>query len=329
MPQRYKTLAKFLVRRTLQGIVIVCGIAVINFFLLQLAPGDLADAIAGEAGTADPVYLANLRRQFGLDRPMLEQLAAFLWRLLSFDLGYSPRYGQSVAALIWDRLPATLLLMGTSIAFAAAAGIVLGVLSARYANTAIDRIISTVALFFYATPVFWIGLMLIVLFAVKLGWLPTGGMYSAAADRTGLAFALDVARHLVLPALTQAFFFIAVYTRLLRASMLEVYSQDYITLARSKGLSESRVAFRHALRNALMPLVTMIGMHVGTFLGGAVLGETIFSWPGIGRLMFDAVFQRDLNLLLSILVLSSIFVVVANIVVDLLYAALNPKLELA
>lgn len=327
MQQQSKRLVRFLGRRLLHAAFIVLGIAIINFFLLHLAPGDAADAIAGEAGTADPGYVANLRQQLGLDRPLIEQLGLFLWRLIHFDFGYSFRYGQSVASLIFDRLPATLLLMITSTVIAVLGGIVLGVWAARYANTTVDRAISVVALLLYATPLFWIGLMMILVFSVKLGWTPTGGIYDIAAQRTGWAFAGDVARHLILPSLTQAFFFLAIYTRLVRASMLEVYGMDYIRLARAKGLSESRVAFRHALRNALMPLVTMVGMNVGTFLGGAVLVETVFSWPGIGRLMFDAVFQRDINLLLSILVLSSAFVVLANLVVDLLYATLNPTVQ--
>ena len=320
--------ARFLARRLAQAVLIVLGIAVLNFFLLHLAPGDAADAMAGEAGNGDPAYLALLRQRYGLDQPLAVQLGRFLWRLASLDLGFSPRYGQSVAALILERLPATLLLMFTSITFAVLGGIALGVTAARFAHRAADRVISLFVLLLYATPVFWTGLMMILLFSVKLDWLPAGGMIDMRARTTGLAYAADVAAHLVLPALTQAFFFLAIYTRLLRASMLEVMSLDYIRFARAKGMSEFRVAFRHALRNALPPLVTMVGMNVGTFLGGAVLGETVFSWPGIGRLMFDAVFQRDLNLLLSILVLSSIFVVLANLVVDILYVLLNPAVEL-
>jgi peptide/nickel transport system permease protein len=319
---------RFLARRLGVALVIVVGIAVVNFFLLHLAPGDAADAIAGEAGTGDPEFLAALRRRMGLDQPLPVQLGYFLWRLASLDLGYSHRYGQSVAALILERLPATLLLMATSIALAVAGGVALGVTAARFAHGRLDRAISLAVLFLYATPVFWLGLMMILLFSVKLGWLPTGGMYDVSRGLRGLAHARDVALHLALPALTQAFFFLAVYTRLVRASMLEVLGMDYIRFARAKGLSETRVAFRHALRNALMPLVTMVGMNVGTFLGGAVLGETVFSWPGIGRLMFDAVFQRDLNLLLSILVLSSVFVVLANLAVDILYVVINPNAEL-
>lgn len=318
----------FISKRLLHAALTVLGIAIINFILLKLAPGDAAEVLAGEAGTADADYLANLRSQFGLDKPYIEQLGAFLLRLLSFDFGYSFRHGTSVAALIFDRLPATLLLVGTSIVLALIGGIFLGVFAARHAGRLPDRLISLAALLFYATPPFWIGLMMIVVFSVKLGWAPSGGMFDVASNKTGIAYGLDIARHLALPALTQAFFYLAIYTRLVRAGMLDVLSLEYIRVARAKGISENRIAYHHALRNAVLPLITIVGANMGTFLGGAVLTETVFSWPGIGRLMFDAMFQRDLNLLLSILVLSSIFVVVTNLVVDLLYTVINPTVEL-
>ncbi|WP_323039715.1 ABC transporter permease [Gemmobacter sp.] len=318
----------YILRRLGFAVLTVLGIAIINFLLLQLAPGDAAEALAGEAGTADPVYMENLRRQFGLDRPLIEQLGAFLWRLATFDLGYSFRFNRPIAELIMSRLPATLLLMGVSIVVAVIGAIFLGVIAARHANRLPDRLISVGALLLYATPPFWIGLMMIVVFSVQLGWTPTGGMYDIIAGNTGMAHVLDVARHLALPAATQACFYLAIYTRLVRAGMLEVLSLDYIRVARAKGISERRIAYSHALRNAVLPLLTVVGANVGTFLGGAVLTETVFSWPGIGRLMFDAMFQRDLNLLLSILVLSSVFVVVTNLVVDLLYTVINPTVEL-
>ncbi|CAH1688800.1 Peptide/nickel transport system permease protein [Hyphomicrobiales bacterium] len=319
---------RFIGKRILQAVLTILGIAIINFFLLQLAPGDAADALAGEAGTADAEYLANLRREFGLDRPLWEQLAAFLMRIATFNLGYSFRYGENISALILSRLPATLLLMAASILIALLVGILFGVTAARYFNRLPDRLISLLALLFYATPPFWIGLMMILVFSVWLGWAPTGGMRDITAPDRGLAGFLDIARHLALPALTQAFFYLAIYTRLVRAGMLEVLSLDYIRVARAKGISEQRVAYRHALRNAVLPLITVVGTNIGGFLGGAVLTETVFSWPGIGRLMFDAMMQRDLNLLLSILVLSSVFVVIANLVVDLLYPVINPTVEL-
>ena len=329
MAARGRRVGRFLLRRAVQAAAQLALVAVLDFLLLHAAPGDAADAIAGEAGTGDPAFLANLRRQLGLDQPLPVQLLLYLGRLVRGDFGYSFRYGQSVAALILERLPATLLLMAASLVLAVAAGIVLGALSARFANTWIDRTVNLLTLFFYATPLFWFGLMAIVLFSVRLGWLPTGGMYNPVAPAGGPSLAADIAAHLVLPAVTQACFFLAIYTRLVRAGMLEAYNADYVRFARAKGVGETRIAILHVLRNALMPLITAVGLNLGTVLGGAVLTETVFSWPGIGRLMFDAVFQRDVNLLLSILVLGSVFVVVANLLVDLLYAAVNPAVELA
>ncbi|WP_028035758.1 ABC transporter permease [Chelativorans sp. J32] len=318
----------YLGKRLVHVVLTVLGIAIINFFLLQLAPGDAADVLAGEAGTADPEYLANLRREFGLDQPMLHQLWAFLQRLFMFDFGYSYRHNMPVSTLIFERIPATLILVGSSIAMALVFGILLGVVAARTAGRLPDKLISLASLLFYATPPFWIGLMMIVVFSVKLGWTPTGGMSDIISNKTGLAYVLDVMRHLALPAITQAVFYLAIYTRLVRAGMLEVLSLEYIRVARAKGISENRIAYHHALRNAIFPLITVAGTNLGAFLGGAVLTETVFSWPGVGRLMFDAMFQRDLNLLLSILVLSSIFVVLVNLAVDLLYALINPTVEL-
>lgn len=326
--RRHRSTLRYIGKRLIHAAFTILGIAVINFLLLQLAPGDAAEALAGEAGTADAEYMESLRRQFGLDRSLIEQLGAFLLRIVTLDFGYSFRHGMSNWDLIMDRLPATLLLMGASILLALIGGIVMGVIAARNVGRLPDRLISVGALLLYATPPFWIGLMMIVLFSVKLGWVPTGGMYDVIGGKTGFAHVLDVMWHLALPVLTQAFFYLAIYTRLVRAGMLEVLNLEYIRVARAKGISENRIAYRHALRNAVLPLLTVVGANIGTFLGGAVLTESIFSWPGIGRLMFDAMMQRDLNLLLSILVLSSIFVVIANLLVDLLYAVINPTVEL-
>lgn len=318
----------FLGKRLVYGLLAILAIAVINFFLLKMAPGDAAEAMAGEAGTATPEYIAELRAQFGLDQPVVVQLGHFLGRLATFDLGYSFRYGEDNVTLIFDRLPATLMLMSASLLVAVIGGIIFGVTAARYANRAPDQAISLVALLLYATPPYWIGLILILVFSVWLGWTPTSGMVDVLAFNTGWAHVVDVAHHMILPALTQAFFYLAIYIRLVRAGMLDVLSLDFVRVARAKGISESRIMYRHALRNAVLPLLTVVGTNLGGFLGGAVLTETVFSWPGVGRLMFDAMFARDLNLLLSILVLSSAFVVLTNLVVDLLYVVINPTVEL-
>jgi peptide/nickel transport system permease protein len=318
----------FLLRRLAQIAFVVLGIAIVNFFLLHLAPGDAALVIAGESGAATPEYVAALRRQFGLDQPLWYQFLVYVGHLVRFDLGWSFRQGMPVAALIGQRLPATLLIMGVSIGFAAGLGALFGTIAARRAGRLTDTLISVLALLFYATPVFWIGIMLIIVFSVWLDWLPVGGMQTIEASYTGLAAIADVARHLVLPALTLGLFYLAIYTRLMRASLLEVYGEDYIRTAIAKGVRPHRILTRHALRNALLPFVTMLGVQIGSVLGGAILVETVVSWPGLGRLAFEALFQRDLNLLLGILFCSSLLVVIVNLAVDLLYTILDPRIEL-
>ncbi|KAB1079443.1 ABC transporter permease [Methylobacterium soli] len=313
------------IRRFGQMVAVVVGIAVINFFLLHLAPGDAAQVLAGEAGSATPEYIAALRAQFGLDQPLAVQFAKYLANVLTFDLGFSFRQGLPVSQLILDRLGPTLVLMGVSITFAVLVGGTLGFVAARHAGQPLDTAISVLALLFYATPVFWIGVMLIVVFSVWLDWLPVGGMAEIGTGLTGLAHLVDVARHLALPALTLSLYYLAIYTRLTRAAMLEAYGQDYVRTAVAKGVRPRRIAYRHVLRNALLPVVTQLGLQLGAILGGAVLVETVFAWPGLGRLAFEALFQRDLNLLLGILLCSSVVVVLANLAVDLLYAVLDPR----
>lgn len=319
---------RFLARRLALAVPTVLFIVIANFVLLHLAPGDAAEVLAGEAGSATPEMVAQLRQKFGLDQPYHVQLARYLGRTLTFDLGYSQRQGMSVAELIGKRLPATLLLMGTTIAIAIGIGVLLGVLAARGLNTWRDRLISVFALLSYATPLFWAGLMLIVVFSIKLDWLPTSGMENVAAFYEGPKRIVDIARHLVLPALTLSLFYLALYTRLMRAAMLEQSGMDYVTTARAKGLDERTVVFRHILPNALLPVVTMAGVQVGALLGGSVVVETVFAWPGLGQLAFDSLFSRDLNLLLGIFFVCACLVVVANLLVDIAYTWLDPRIEL-
>ncbi len=319
---------RYLLRRLLQGAVVLVFVAVLGFALLHAAPGDLVDVLAGEANVADAAYLAELRAKFGLDRPWPVQLAAYLGQLAQGDLGHSFRFNRSVASLILDRVPATLLLMVSAIVLSIALAIVLGTAAARHVNGWIDRTISVLALVAYATPVFWIGLMAIVLFSVHLQWLPSTGMITVGRKLEGLDWLADLAWHLVLPCLTLALFYVASFTRLMRASMLEVVRLDYIRAARAKGLAAGAVLWRHALPNAVLPLVSMAGLQVAALMGGAVVVETVFGWPGIGRLAIEAVLQRDLNLLMGILLLSSALVVLVNLAIDLAYTLLDPRVEL-
>jgi peptide/nickel transport system permease protein len=318
---------RYVVKRLLQAIPIVLAIIVMNFFLLQLAEGDAVDVLAGEAGSATPEYMAELRAKFGLDQPLPVQLAVYLKNVLVFDLGYSFRHEMPVSELIFDRMLATLLLMVSTILLAVGFGIVLGLVAAVGLNTWRDTAISIFALITYATPLFWVGLMLIVVFSLNLGWFPTSGMENVAMFYEGWDRVKNIAHHLVLPTITLSLFYLALYTRLMRASMLEQAGQDYVTTARAKGVTENRIMFVHVLRNALLPVVTMAGVQVGALIGGSVIVESVFAWPGLGMLAFEALFARDLNLLLGIFLLSALLVVAVNLVVDLVYSTLDPRIE--
>jgi peptide/nickel transport system permease protein len=313
-------------RTALQAVPTIFGIIILNFFLFRLAPGDAADVMAGEAGSATVETMTALRHRFGLDNPVLVQLLDYLNNLAHFSLGYSPRYNMPVAELIGQRLPGTLMLMAVALVVAIALGLLLGSIMSAFAGRLPDRLLSIFSLLFYSTPGFWVGLMLIVLFSVNLGWLPSGGSGTIGSDLTGFAAVLDTLRYMVLPATSLALFYVAIYARLTRAAMIEVKSQDYVRTAAAKGLSPWAITVRHVLRNALIPITTMAGMHVGSMLGGAVVVETVYSWPGLGRLAFEAVMARDFSVLLGILLLSSLLVIAANAAVDLLHAWLDPRI---
>ncbi|WP_374448908.1 ABC transporter permease [Stella sp.] len=296
------------------------------FLLLQFAPGDTVDAMLAQMGGGDAATAQQLRQFYGLDLSVPARLGQYLWRLVQLDLGFSAIYGKPVATVIAERLPATLLLMTAALSFAFFAGLVLGVVAARRVNRWPDTLISTLGLVFYATPSFWFGLMAIVVFSIYLQWLPAGGLEDITAVQTGIWRTLDIARHLVLPTLTLGLIFLAIYLRIMRASMLEVLNLDFVRTARAKGLDETRVVVRHVLRNALLPMVTLIGLQAGTMLGGSVVVESVFSLPGLGRLAYESVVQRDLNTLLGIVFVSAILVITVNFVVDLLYARLDPRI---
>ncbi|HET8728258.1 MAG TPA: ABC transporter permease [Alphaproteobacteria bacterium] len=319
----------YILRRMLKAIVIVFCIAVLNFALIRLAPGDPATVIAGEAGAGDAAFVQQLREQFGLDRPLHEQLFRYIKGLTSFDLGVSYRQKEDVTTLILERLPATLLLAGVAFSLAVGLGITLGAVAAMRAGRWADTAITVLALGFYATPLFWAGLMASLLFSVHLGWLPAFGMESIGAGYDGVRRALDIAHHLILPATTLGLFYMAVYARLTRASMLEVTQMDYVRTARAKGLRQGRITRQHVLRNAILPVITFAGLNAGHLVGGSVLVETVFAWPGLGRLTFDALMQRDYNLLLGVLLVMSTIVVAFNLATDLIYSVVDPRIELA
>ena len=317
----------FVARRLLKSVAILLAIVVMNFLLIRLAPGDPASVIAGEAGAADEKYIAQLREQFGLDQPLTTQLAVYVGNVVRFDLGYSYRNQRTVADMVGERLPATLLLTVTAFVVALGLGVSLGVMAATRVGTWADSVITVAALGFYATPLFWVGLMAILLFSVNLGWVPAFGMETLGVAMSGGQRALDIAHHLVLPAMTLAVFFVAIYARLTRASMLEVQDMDFVRTARAKGLAPRRILRAHTLRNAILPVITFAGIQAGQLVGGSIVIETVFAWPGIGRLAFEALLQRDYNLLLGVFFLTSVMVIVFNLVTDLVYSLVDPRIE--
>jgi peptide/nickel transport system permease protein len=314
-------------RTAVQALPTMLGIVVLCFLLLRLLPGDVADVLAAQSGSATAETMQALRDRFGLDQPLLTQLATYVDRLVHLDLGKSARFGVPVSQLIMERLPNTLLLMLSALGLALVLGILAGWVMAIFAGRWPDRVLQVLVLIFYSTPGFWIGLMAIVLFSVKLGWLPSNGSMTIGVPLSGLHLLADRARYLVMPSLALSSFFVAVYARLTRATMLEVQSQDFIRTAVAKGLHPITVQWRHALRNALIPVTTVAGMHLGNLLGGAVVVETVFGWPGMGQLALDAVTGRDFNVLLGVLLLASLLVLIANVAVDLLHAWLDPRIE--
>ncbi len=315
----------YVVQRLVQAVPLLLGLLVLNFVLIHSAPGDPIYLLAGQSG--DPRFFAEMRAKFGLDRPLHEQLVLYLAQVARGDFGYSYAYSQPVFQVVIGRLPATLLLMGAGQGLATAAGVWLGTLAARHAEGPTDHVISVSALVCDSIPAFWLGQVLIIVLAAGLGLFPVQGMVSARGGYTGIRYLLDVLWHLALPALTLGLLHLALVTRLTRASMREVLAEDYVRTARAKGLGQGAVIYRHALRNCLIPVVTVVGSHVGTLLAGAVLTEIIFAWPGLGRLIYDATLARDYPLLMASFLVISASVVLANLVTDLLYCALDPRVR--
>jgi peptide/nickel transport system permease protein len=315
---------RLLRRRLVQAVPLMLGVVVINFVLIHLAPGSFLDLMTAENQVSDPATVALLRKTYGMDDPLWLQLAKYVWALLHFDFGFSYRQNMPVIDAISINLPATLLLMISSIALAFVVGVAAGVVASMKVRTAWDTLVSVGAMFFFAAPSFWLGIMMIVLFAVKLGWMPVGGMETIG----GGGGVLDILHHLVMPTLALGLFYAAIYARVMRSSMLEVSQLDFVRTARAKGLSRRQVTLGHVLRNALLPVITILGVQMGTVLAGSVVIESVFSWPGVGSLLFDSVSSRNYPVVLGIMVLGSLVVIGANIAVDLVYMWLDPRIEI-
>ena len=317
---------RYVLRRFLQGGLGLVGILLITFTMVQLAPGDAVDALATEG--SDPAYLDHLRSQLRLDRPLPEQFLAYSTKVLRGDLGRSfAQGGRPVAELIAERLPATLLLMGSALLLSSTVGILLGILAARRPFGGFDLGLTTTALIGTAVPGFWLAQLVLLGVAYPTGLFPLSGMTDARADYTGLDHVLDVAHHLVLPVLVLTVAELALVIRLTRTRLLQELGADYVRTARSKGLSDRAVVVRHALANALLPVVTIIGARIGFLFSGAVLIETVFGWPGLGRLLVTASETRDRPVLLGVVLLVGFSVIVANLITDFLYAWIDPRIR--
>lgn len=316
-------LSRYFVKRLFQLIPVLLVIVALQFALVQAAPGDVAQIMAGE--NQDPAFIAGVRERLGLDRPVLEQFGIYLLNLVKGDFGQSATYGLPVLKVIGDRLGATILLLGISLLLASTMGTALGTWLSRQIGSRTDTTFSLLAIAAYSAPVFWIGLMLILVFGVWLKVLPTSGIVSG--NLSGLPLAVDVARHLVLPVAALTTVYLGQYLRLSRTSVSDALREDYIQAARAAGHSERTVLFRFALRNALLPIVTVFGLHLGVVLAGAVLTETVFSWPGVGTLLYQAILARDIPLVTGTYVIVGATVLVAALLTDLCYAWLDPRVE--
>lgn len=319
-------LLQYFLFRVVQMFPIALFIVVINFVLIHLAPGDVSIMLAGEG--ADPEYMQSVREAYGLDRPLHEQLLVYLGQVLQGDLGLSFRTREPVIGIIAERVPATLLLAGTSLVLASVAGVIVGTIMARRPGSAMDTAVTTLSISLFSIPVFWLGLMLILLFAVTLRWLPSSGMTSIAGPREGIGYILDIGRHMVLPVMALSAVWLGQYVRLARASVSETLAEPYVTTARAIGFPERRIMSRFALRNAMLPIVTVLGLELGLLLSGAVLTETVFSWPGLGRLIYEAILSRDTPVIMGAFLIMSFTVMLAALLTDLLYAALDPRVRL-
>ncbi len=318
----------YLIRRLFYGLLLMLGVVVLNFLLIRLAPGDPAVVIAGEMGGATEEMLESIREEYGLNKPVLAQLGIYIANVARFDLGESFFFNQPVTTLIGQRIGPTILLVITAQIMSIIIGVFFGVIAARKPNGVMSAFVSVFATIGYAVPVFWTGIMLIILFASVLPIFPVEGMLSVRVrDASIFVKTLDVLHHLVLPAFTLAIIYLAQYARLSRASMLEVLGSDYIRTARAKGASERTVLFKHALRNAALPILTVAGLQFGNLISGALLVETVFNWPGMGRLAFDSILRRDYPTIMGVLFFASFMVVIANILTDLSYRLADPRLR--
>lgn len=315
-----------LFRKRLIGSIFVLLIVIIGCFLmLEMAPGDAVDAYAVSFG-GDASAIAEMRARWGLDQSIWQRLVAYLAALFQGNLGWSVSFNRPILDVIFERLPNTLLLMGAATALSFAVGSVLGIIAGSKPGSFRDRFLSVASLVLYAIPGFWLALVMVILFSIRLRWLPSSGIETIASGKEGWDRAIDIARHLVLPVVSLALIYLALYLRVMRASMADIWRMDFVRALKARGISRPRIVLRHVARNALLPLVTMLGLQAASMLGGSVVIESVFAVPGLGRLAQEAVASRDTPLLLGVILTSAIMVIFVNFIVDLLYLWLDPRI---
>ncbi|MDE2693499.1 MAG: ABC transporter permease [Paracoccaceae bacterium] len=316
-----------LATRIMYACILLLAVLILNFGMMHLAPGDVADTISQSMGGADEEILNQIRADYGLDQPFIVQLGNYIGKVIRFDLGYSFFYNQPVTKLIFQKLPATLLLVLTAQLLALIIGVFLGVFSAQRPNGLSSHFVSFLALFGYSAPVFWSGLLLLIGFSLHIQWFPVAGMRDVTIEGNLWVESVDIMRHMALPVISLSSIFLALYSRLSRATMMEVLGSDYIRTAKSKGLTDREIVYKHALKNSLSPVITLAGLQFSAVVSGAVLVESVFSWPGLGTLAFDSIIARDTPTILGILFFSALVVVIGNLLTDFALRLVDPRVR--
>jgi len=320
-------MTKYLIRRLIQAIPLLLVVSLLTFGIVEIAPGDATQMYINPERGTDPEYIAQVRTTLGLDQPVYVRYASWLTRTLSGDFGYSLRTRRPVVLEVGERLPNTLLLSGTALALSFLIAVPIGVISAVKRYTWVDYLFSTLALVGISVPIFWAALLLLQIFAIQLDWFPASGMESVRESYTGVRATLDVLHHLILPAIVLSLAQVSSWSRYQRSALLDVLDQDYIRTAQGKGLPQRRIMVVHALRNALIPMITLVGISIPGVITGAYITETIFSWPGIGRLGVAAVSGRDYPVIMAVTMLSALLIVFGNLLADIAYAWADPRIR--
>lgn len=318
---------KLILRRLLQAVPLLLIISLLVFGVVELAPGDAAQMYIDPEKGADPAYIDQIRQSLGLDQPVHVRYLAWLGKTLSGDLGYSFRTRRPVSLEIGDRLPNTLLLSGSALILSFVLAVPIGVISAVKRNTFIDYALSVLALVGISVPIFWVALLLLQVFAFQLDWVPASGMRSVREEYTGIRAVIDMLHHMLLPTFVLSFAQMASWSRYQRSALLDVLGQEYMRTAQSKGLPNRRVLLVHALRNSLLPMITVAGISVPSIVTGAYITETIFSWPGIGRLGVTSIGGRDYPVIMAVTLLSALLIILSSLIADIAYAWADPRIR--